>query len=455
MNIKEIKTDALKKEFEVSIPFKEMEESFEQELQKIAATVRIDGFRPGKVPASLVKQRHGMKARQDSMSDLMKKAHDRILKEHALRPAMQPKYKSKESGEGKDFVFSITFELLPTISPVKLEDLKFDRYKTTVQKADVDALLEDFRERFNDTAPIEKARKTKDGDILLIDFTGKVNGKAFEGGTAKAYKLTLGSKSFIPGFEDQLIGRNVGEDVLVKVTFPEAYTKPLAGKAAEFDVKIHEIHEKKLPEINDEFVKNIGFKSLEELRSLLERTKQQDWDEMSYQYVKQDILNTLSDHYKTLELPETMVENEFRSICHRLHHHENKDEKHEHYSGEDFDKKCEGWRKEYFPIAERRVKLGLVLAEISNTEAITVRHKELEEAVWKQAQQYRGEEKKVLDYYKNNPEAVEQLRAPILEEKVIQHILDKAKVTEKKVSFEELKKMVEKRDEEMENAFRG
>jgi trigger factor len=174
----------------------------------------------------------------------MKKAHDRILKEHELRPAMQPKYKSKESGEGKDFVFSITFELLPTISPVKLEDLKFDRYKTTVQKADVDALLEDFRERFNDTAPIEKARKTKDGDILLIDFTGKVNGKAFEGGTAKGYKLTLGSKSFIPGFEDQLIGRNVGEDVVVKVTFPEAYTKPLAGKAAEFDVKIHEIHEK-------------------------------------------------------------------------------------------------------------------------------------------------------------------------------------------------------------------
>lgn len=454
MNIKEIKSESLKKEFEISVPVKELEAEIDKKLQDVASTVKVDGFRPGKVPVTLIKQRHGAKARQDVLSDLLQKATNKIVEDHKLRLALQPNYQVKEQGEGKDFTFTVTVELLPEIDPIKIEEMKLDRYKATVQKADIDDSLKGLLEQFHQTAPIEKARKTKDGDIVVIDFLGKVDGKAFEGGEAKKYKLTLGSKSFIPGFEEQLIGKNAGDDVVVKVIFPEEYTKPLAGKAAEFDVKIHEIHEKKLPEASDEFAQKFGLKSLDELRSLLEKNIQKEWDKLSHEYVKQDVLNLLADHYKKVDLPQSMVDNEFHSICHRLHHHENKDDKHEHCSGDAFEKKCEGWRKEYFPIAERRVKLGLVLANIANTNGLKVRQKELEDAVMQDAQQYRGQEKKVLEYYKNHPEAVEQLRAPILEEKVIYHILDTAKVTEKPVSFDALKKMVEKRDEEMENAFK-
>jgi trigger factor len=454
MNIKEIKSESLKKEFEISIPAKDLDGEIEKNLQKIATTVKVDGFRPGKVPVSLVKQRYGSKARQDALEDLLQNATNKIVKDHKLRLALRPKYDVKEQGDGKDFVFTMTAELLPEIAPAKIEDMKLDRYKATVAKKDIDDSLASVAEQFHKTAPIEKARKTKDGDIVVIDFLGKVDGTPFEGGEAKKYKLTLGSKSFIPGFEDQLIGKNAGDDVVVKVTFPKEYTKPLAGKDAEFEVKIHEIHEKKLPDMTDDFAKELGLESMDELRSMVEKNLQREWDNLSRDYAKQDILNLLSDHYKKLDLPQSMVDGEFHSICHRLHHHETKDDKHEHCSGEAFDKKCEGWRKEYYPIAERRVKLGLVLASIANGEGLTVRQKELEDAVMQEASKYRGQEKQVFEYYKNNPEAIEQLKAPILEEKVIDHVLEKAKVTEKPVSFDALKKMIEKRDEEMENAFK-
>lgn len=450
MQVKELKSEKLKKEYEVCFPKSDMEAKFEEKIKDLASSMRIDGFRPGKIPPQIIRQRHGDKARQEMLSDTLEKATNELVSDKKLKLAVRPSYDIKEQGEGKDFKFVVTLETLPEIKPLKLEDLSFTRYTAKVDDKRITDAMKPFLERNQDSAPIKAKRKTKKGDVLVIDFLGKVDGTAFEGGAAKGHKLEIGSGAFIPGFEDQLIGKNVGDDVLVKVTFPKEYSKPLAGKDAEFEVKIHEIHEKIMPALDDAFAQKLGLKDLAALKDLFKGQIEQEHEGMGYEYIKQDVLNTLADHY-TIDLPQTMVENEYHSICHRLEAHEGKDGN--KLSKEAFEKKSKEWRKEYYPIAERRVKLGLVLAEISKTEGLRVTGKELEEAVMRQAQGMPGQEKQVVEYYKKNPQAVESLRAPILEDKTIAHILDKAKVMDKEVGFEKLSKMIEKREEEMEKAY--
>jgi len=449
MQVKELKSAKLKREYEVTFSAQELDTRLEKQLSSLASTVRIDGFRPGHVPLPVIRQRYGAQAREEMLSEAVQEVTDTLIKDNAFELAGRPAYDVKEQDQGKDFKLKITFELLPKIDVIKLETLALTRYAVKVEEKKVQEALEGIAKKNQDSVPSKEKRKTKKGDVVLIDFLGKVSGKPFEGGKAEGYKLELGSNAFIPGFEDQLVGHHAGDKVVVKVAFPENYSKPLAGKDAEFDVTIQELHEKKMPAIDDAFAEKLGFKSLKDLKDFLKDTIQKEYDGMGHEYAKQDILTLLADHY-TVDLPEIMVESEYHGICHRLDAEECGPGGH----SPEFQKKCEGWRKEYYPIAERRVKLGLVLAAISNAEGVRVTRKEIEDEVMRQAYGMPGQENKVVEYYKKNPQAIENLKAPLLEEKVIAHILDKATVTKKEVSFEELSLMMKKREEEMENAYR-
>lgn len=448
MQIKELKSAKLKREYEISFPKEELDQKLETQLASLAKTLKIDGFRPGHVPLQVVRQRYGQKAREEMLSDLFQSALDTLVKDHSLTLAGRPFYDILEQGEGKDLKIKVTLEVLPEIKLVSLDKLAITRYDVPVEDSKLNESLDLLRNSSQESEPIQEKRKTKKGDIVVIDFVGKIAGKPFDGGTAKKYQLELGSKAFIPGFEDQLIGHPVGHSLVVSVTFPEDYSKPLAGKDATFDVTIHEIHQKKLPSL-EEMAKKLGMKDVDALKDIVKKKLAEEYEKMAYEYAKQDILTLLANTYD-IDLPEGMVESEYHGICHRLDAHECGPNGH----SEEFQKKCESWRKEYYPIAERRVKLGLVLAAISNAEGIRVTNKELENEVMRQAYNMPGQENKVVEYYTKNPQAVDALKAPVLEEKVIQHILAKAKVTKKEVSFDTMSKMMEKREEEMENSYK-
>jgi trigger factor len=449
MQVKEIKSPKLKKEYEISFSREELDQKLEEKLKSLGASLRVDGFRPGHVPLPVIRQRYGAKAREEMLSDLFQDTTDQLVKEHKLNLAGRPVFDILEQGEGEDLKIKIAFEILPEIKVAGLETLALTRYEVKVDEKKIAEALDGIAASSAESVPVQEKRKTKKGDIVLIDFLGKVNGKAFDGGAAEGYKLELGSNSFIPGFEDQLIGHPVNHSLVVKVTFPENYSNDLKGKAAEFDVTIHEIHEKKPSVIDDAFATKMGFKDLEDLKTFVKERLASEYEGMTHEYAKQDILTLLADTY-TVDLPETMVENEYHGICHRLDAHDCGPGGH----SPEFQKKCEDWRKEYYPIAERRVKLGLILAAISNAEGLRVTHKEIENEVMRQAYNMPGQEQKVVEYYKKNPQAVENLKAPILEEKVIRHILAKAKVTTKEVSLEKMSEMLKKREEEMENAYK-
>lgn len=453
MHIKEIKNEKLRREYEVSLPVPEIDAKVEKKLEELASTLRLDGFRPGKIPLPVVRQRYGASARQEAIKDMIQKASDDIVKDYNLNLAIDPTYDVKQSGDGKDVVIQMNFEVFPPVEPITLEELEITQYKIPVNPEDLEKSLKEFSEVFGETVPVEEKRKTRKNDVVTIDFEGRIDGTAFLGGTAKGHQLLLGSGSFIPGFEDQLLEKSVGDDVTVSVTFPENYTEPLAGKKAEFLVKIHAIQEKKPRPIDEDLGKKAGFESLDALKKFNQDMLEMDRRRMTYEYAKQDILEILANQ-QVIDLPPTMVEREYRNICHRLHHYESQDAHHESCHGESFDKKCESWRKEYFPIAERRVKLGLILGAIAKAEHVKVRNKDLESAIIAEARNHPEKEREIFDYYKNTPQALEALRAQLLEEKTIRYILEKAKVTEKLVSLDEFKVMMEKREEEMEKAYR-
>ena len=445
MQVTELKNEKLKQSYTVSFTEEQIEEKVSAELQQIAKTIKIDGFRPGKVPVHLVRQRHEADARQDVLSKIVQESTDSLVKDKNLSLAMRPSYDIKEAEKG--FSFDVSFDLLPSFDSLKIKDIALDYYEVKIEDKQVDEALKTIGENNQDSAPIKTKRKSKKGDVLLIDFVGKINDEAFKGGSAEGHKLELGSGSFIPGFEDQLMGKSAGDKVDVKVTFPTEYTKDLAGKDAVFHVTIHEIHEKVAPKMDDEFAKRFGLESLNEMKKSIGDSLAKEYESMSKEHAKQDVLNFLNDHY-TFELPERMVDQEYHGICHRLAEEETKGKG---YSPEEMKKKEKQWSDEYRPIAERRVKLGLILAQVAKDEGVRVGKKELEEEVLKNAYSMPGREKEVISFYEKNPQAVEGLRAPLLEAKVINHIIDTAKVTKKSVSSEELSAMLKKRDEEMEN----
>ena len=461
MQITETLSQGLKREFEVTVPAKEIEVKLNTHLVSIGKKVKVPGFRPGKMPLPLLKQRYKSDALSEVLEELVEKGAQQIIKDNKLKLALKPKVNLKSFEEGKDLVFEVNLEILPTIGTIKLDDFSFEKHIVTVPSKAISGVLENLAKRNRKTRPLQKLRKTQKGDIVIIDFEGFIEKEPIEGGAGKNHALELGSGTFIPGFEEQLIGQEKGAHVNVKVTFPKEYHEErYANKPARFDVKIIDIHEADPIVIDTALAETLGFESLEAMKEWVEKSISKDYVTQSFLNTKRHVLDALAERF-TFEVPQNMVELEFKNIWDQLCRELGIDQSEaananaENKAGaksfeEAAGKKEEDLKREYEAIAERRVRLGILLAEIGNRENITVTNQELMNALTVRAREFPGQEKEVFDFYRNNESAMASLKAPLFENKVIEFILGKSKVTEKSITPEELEKLLSFEEKEAE-----
>jgi len=437
MQITEISASGLKREYKVVINAAALESTVNEKLEAVRGQVNMPGFRPGKAPAALVKKQYGRALLGEAMEESVNSALQKTLEDNKLRPAMQPKVDIQTFEEGKDFECTIAVEVLPEIVPGDFKQIKLERLVVEPNDTEVD----EFMTRLSDQQKTyEKADKVSEkGDQVVIDFSGSVDGVKFDGGTATDYPLVLGSNSFIPGFEDQLVGMKVGEQKIVKVTFPEAYgNSDLAGKPADFDCTMKEVRAAGAVTIDDEFAKRFGLQSLQELKDNIKRDLGSEYKNLSRMKMKRSLLDQLSDQH-SFEVPPGMVEMEFGQIWNEI-----AADKARLDAEMAEEKKTEDELKaEYKKIAERRIRLGLLLSEVGRINNIEVKSEEITRAMVEQARRFPGQERQVMEYFQKNPEAAQSLRAPIFEDKVVDFIVEMASVTDKTVTKEELQKEVE------------
>lgn len=431
MQIKEIKAKGLSHELEVTVPANDIAKKREERLKEVGKTVKLPGFRPGKVPMKMLEQKYGRAVMGEVLEAVVNESTAKMLADKKLKPAMQPKIEVKgEFDEGKDLTFKVELEVLPQVSVKDLKGLKLEKPVVKVDQKQIDETLERIAAQHKDSKPIEDARAAKKGDIAIITFHGRTkdDNKAHEGMHAHDVKLELGSGQFIPGFEEQLTGKKAGDKVEVNVTFPENYgAAELAGREAVFDVDIEALHEAVPVTINDDFAKTLGFENEAKLREAVEHQVKSDYEGQSRMKIKRQLLDYLDDNHK-FEVPQSMVEAEYKGILQQI-------EAERQQTGESV---SDEEKEELQGIAERRVRLGLVLSEIGNQHKVNVSDQELQRAVILEAQKYPGQEKMVFEFYQKNKNALESLRAPIYEEKVCELIFKDAAITEKEVSAEEL-----------------
>lgn len=435
MQVTETLNEGLKRGFTVVVPNADIEARIATRLTELKGQIRLPGFRPGKVPEKLLRQRYGDAVRGEVLEKAVQDTTEATLTERSLRPAAQPNIDLKSADEGKDLEFSIDVEVLPEIELGDFTSLKLERLVADVPESEVDDALSRMAETRKVGEVVEsKTRKAKDGDVVVMDFVGRIDGEAFEGGSAERHELELGSGQFIPGFEEQLVGVKAGEEKVVTVSFPENYgAENLAGKEAEFTCTVHEIKELKVPAVDDEFAKSAGFDDLDALKSAVRESIAGEYGNVSRMRLKRVLLDELSDGYD-FPVPEGMVDAEFHGIWHQIEHAKERGELDE----EDAAKSEDDLKAEYRGIAERRVRLGLLLSEVGTKNNVQVDQNDLQQALMAEVRKYPGQEQAVFQYYQSNQQALESLRAPIFEEKVVDFILELAHVTEKKVSVDDL-----------------
>jgi trigger factor len=435
VQVKEIAKEGLKREFAVTLPQSHVEGRLTAQLEEIRKTAKHAGFRPGKMPLALVRQLYGENARADVLDRAISEAAEKALTEHKLRPAMQPKIELVSFAQDKDVEFKLAVEILPEITPGDFSKIQLERPTAEVDDKTVeDAIL---RVAKSAREPEAVARAAALGDTVVIDFDGSVDGEKHPGMKGEGHTLELGSKSFIDTFEEQLVGHKAGDTKTVKVTFPSAYhASHLAGKAAEFAVEVKEVRGQKPIELNDDLAKEIGFPSLADLQKRVRDDIAGNYAQISRAVVKRQLMDKLADGH-SFAVPESMCEAEFGSIWRQIEEARKKGE----LPDEDKNKNEEELRKEYRGIAERRVRLGLLLADVAQKNKIAVEPAELRNALMAEARRFPGQEKAVIDYYTQTQGAMERIRAPLLEEKVVDYIVTQAKVTDKRVSADELLKI--------------
>jgi trigger factor len=440
MQVTQLQSDGLKREFKVVIAASDIKSKISDRLQEIGKTVRLPGFRPGKVPMPILKQRYGQAVMGEVLERAVSDSSQQAMAQHGLRPAMTPKVEvTSPIEEDKDFEFTMAVELLPEVKPVDFATLDIERLKIETNDADVDKALERIAQQNRKTEKISEDRPAQKGDIVVIDFVGTLDGVAFPGGSAKGHQLELGSGQFIPGFEDQLAGAKAGEKRDVKVSFPEDYgSKDLAGKAAVFAVDVHEIHEAKQQPMSEELAKSIGFEGLEPLKKAVREQIERDYSQATRARLKRELLDKLAEKHD-FAVPQGMVDLEFDAIWKNVEEERKRGVDDPTIAGKSDDE----LKAEFRPIAERRVRLGLLLSEVGRINNIQVNQEEINRALLDQARRFPGQEKKVIEYFKSNPEALGQLRAPLFEDKVIDFIVELAKVKERGVSVEEFNKLNE------------
>ena len=443
MQVTETINEGLKRSYTITLAAAELEAKVTQKLVEAQPDVEMKGFRKGKVPLPLLRKQFG----QRIMGDAMQEAIDSAMKSHfdasGDRPALQPKVEMKDGEtwkEGDDVVVEMSYEALPEIPEVDLSKLKLEKLVVKADDAAVTEALDNIAKSAKNFEDRKKGSKAKDGDQVVIDFVGKIDGEAFEGGAGEDYPLELGSGSFIPGFEEQLVGAKAGEEVAVKVSFPEEYgAKHLAGKEAIFDCTVKSVKEPKAAEVNDELAKQFGAEDLDALKAQITERLESEYTGAARQVMKRALLDQLDGMVK-FDLPPSLVEAEANQIAHQIWHDEHPEEHgHNHGSIEPTD--------EHKSLAERRVRLGLLLAEIGRKENVEVTDSEMTQAVMMQARQYPGQERAFFEFVQKNPQMQQQLRAPIFEDKVVDLVVEGAKVTDKTVSKDDLQKAIEALDE--------
>ncbi|MBI2707798.1 MAG: trigger factor [Proteobacteria bacterium] len=455
MQITETLNQGLKREFDIIIPAKDINSRLNTRLEAIGKRVKIPGFRPGKTPLSLLKQRYQAEALGEVIESCVDKAVKQAVQDHSLKLALKPNVTLNSYEEGKDLTFHMDLEVLPTINEIKLDGLSFEKHVVTIPSEQIADVLKNLANRHRESRPLQKPRKSKKGDVVIIDFKGFVDDKPIEGGEGQDYALELGSGSFIPGFEDQLIGHDKGMNVEVKVTFPKEYhEKRYANKPARFDVTIKDIHELPSVAIDVALAEKLGFKSLKEMEAAVEANLSKDYMDQSFLNTKRHVLDALAERF-TFDVPQKMIDLEFDNIWIQLLRELGIDQSQAaNMDGKTFKdatgKSEDDLRKDYKVIAERRVRLGILLAEIGNRNNISVSNQELMEALTARAREFPGQEREVFDFYRNNESALATLRAPLFENKVVDFILEKSKLKEIHTTPEELEKILIREEEEAE-----
>jgi trigger factor len=441
MNVTETKSEGLSREYSVSIPKGELAAKFNAKITELQPKVNLKGFRPGKVPAAHIRKMYGKSIMGDLVNDLVQETSDKALADKALRPASRPSIQLTSDQEKlingeADLDYSIALEIMPEFEPTDISTISIERMVAEIPEEEIQESLKRLAD--NNKAYETKEGKAENGDAVVIDFVGSIDGEKFDGGAAEGHTLVIGSGRFIPGFEEQLIGASAGEDVKVNVKFPDDYqAENLKGKDALFEVKVHEVKGPKDVEINDDFAKTLGLESLDTLKDAIKSQISGELGFATRQQVKRVLLDALDERH-AFDLPPLMVKAEFEQIWSQFE----AEKKQGRLSDEDKAKSDEELRAEYQKIAERRVRLGLVLAEIGRRADVQITNDELVRALRQEASRYPGQEKQVIEFYTKNQNAMAQLRAPIYEEKVVDHILEKATVTDKTVTREELMKEI-------------
>jgi trigger factor len=434
MQVTETASDGLSRSYRVKISASDLEARVTGRLTELGKEIKMPGFRPGKIPMSMLKRRYGQSVMGEVVEQAVNDAASKTIEENSLRPAAQPQVEDVKFEEGTDLEYTLKIELLPEFELIDFSKVELERPVAEPTDKQVDEALSRIVEGNRMPQDLKRKRKSKMGDLLTIDFDGSVDGEKRPGMKAEDYQIELGSGRFIDNFEDQLAGANIDDDVTVNVTFPENYGEPsLAGKAAVFEVKIKNIQEMAEPEINDELAKNFGKETVDELKDAIREQLKREFDGLSRNRVKRDLLDKLADKF-SFELPPNMLEGEFAQIWQQIEQAKQEGQ----LTDEDAKKSDDELKAEYREIAERRVRLGLVLSEVGRKNEIEVSNDELTRAMLNEARRFPGQEGQVIEYYRKNPAALASLRAPIFEEKVVDFIVDLAKVKDKKVKPEEL-----------------
>ncbi len=440
MQVTETGAEGLKRAFRVVVSAADLDARADARLNELKGQVKLNGFRPGKVPVAHLKRVYGKSVMSEIIEQTVNETNGKIVEEHGFKLALQPRIKGPEEDPqfqtlldgGKDLAYDVELEILPKIELGNFKDIAVEKPVVEVTDAEVDEAVQRIADANRPFAT--KDGPAADGDRLTIDFTGYVDGEKFQGGEGQDIDVLLGSKGFIPGFEEQLVGATAGENRTLSVTFPEGYAaKELAGKAATFEVTVKSVDAPGAVTVDDEFAKTLGQESLEKLRETVKARIAQEYAGAARQKVKRALLDGLDATHK-FDVPEGLVEQEFYGVWSRV----NEDLAAQSRTFADEGTTEEEARQDYRRIAERRVRLGLVLAEIGERNNIQVSDDEVTRAVVERARQFPGQEQQVWDYYRRTPEALASVRAPLFEEKVVDFLLELVNVTEKTVTKEEL-----------------
>src|SRR3954470_8392512 len=442
MQTVETLNEGLKRAYRITIARKDIDARVDGELKRVAPQIRMPGFRPGKVPPNLVRKMHGPALEQEALNSAVQEGVQQLMSEQKLRPVMQPSVELEEGGPGKDAVVKVELETLPEVPEPKIEGLKLERLRAEPTEAEIDAQLRQIAGGQKAFEPAAKDRSAEIGDLVVIDYEGKVDGEPFEGGKGEAMRVELGSGRLIPGFEDQLVGAKANDQRTVTVTFPGDYPVAyLKGREAVFEVTIGEVQVARETALDDGFAQSMGLESLDQLKGLVRGQVEQELNGLTRTHMKRKLLDQLAAAHD-FDVPPSMVEAEFAQIWQQLEHEASHEEDPEAARAE-----METERDEYRAIAERRVRLGLLLSEIGQRNQVAVNEQEMNQLVMQAAQQSRPEDRqKFVEYVRNEPMAAAQLRAPLFEDKVVDHLFSQAEITDRAVTRDMLQAEIESVD---------